>query len=272
MNEIFLQTAAGPRRVDAAAIDISIPLDFAGRQPSHFGAPPAMARPLEADGFVGDVRAGGSCNCEVLTLTPHCNGTHTECVGHLSRQRVSVAGKALSPLLLAALVSVEPVEAARSDESADPPPRGGDRLITASALRHALENLGETPEPQPSALVVRTLPNEPAKTTLDYGSGPVPPYFSLDAIRLIVDHGIQHLLCDLPSVDRSHDEGRLAGHRLFWGLAGDAGRGRENATVTEMIYVPDTVADGFYALSLQLPPFMTDAAPSRPLLYALDPP
>ncbi|MGD8977904.1 MAG: cyclase family protein [Gammaproteobacteria bacterium] len=272
MSEVFLQTTAGPRRVDPAAIDISIPLDFAGRQPNHFGAPPAVSEPLKADGFVGDVRAGGSCNCEVLTLTPHCNGTHTECVGHLSRERVSVAGKALAPLLLAALVSVEPVDAARSEETADPSPRAGDQLITAAALRHALEDLGELPEPAPSALVVRTLPNEAAKTTMDYTSGPVPPYFSLEAIGFMVDLGIRHLLCDLPSIDRSHDEGRLGGHRLFWGLAGDAARDRSEATVTEMIYVPDAVADGFYGLSLQLPPFMTDAAPSRPLLYALDPP
>ncbi len=272
MIEVFLQTAAGPRRVNPAGIDISIPLDFGGRQPKHFGAPPALSEPLQADGFVGDVRAGGSCNCEVLTLTPHCNGTHTECIGHVSRQRVSVAGKALSPLLLAALVSVEPVDVARSDETADPSPRAGDRLITAAALSNALDDLGELPEPAPSALAVRTLPNEAAKRTMDYTSGPIPPYFSLEAVGLMVARGIRHLLCDLPSIDRSHDEGRLAGHRLFWGLAGVAAGDRADATVTEMIYVPDMVADGFYALSLQLPPFMSDAAPSRPLLYPLDPP
>ena len=268
MSTLNLLTATGSRRVDPVAIDISIPLDFGGRQPYHFGAPPARAKPLEADGFVGDVRAGGSCNCEVLTLVPHCNGTHTECIGHLSRERVSIAGKALAPMMLTALVSVDTVDAARSDETADPAPRAGDRLVTASAVRNALDDLGELPE-APAALVVRTLPNDASKTEQDYTAEPVPPYFSLEALRLMVDRGVQHLLCDLPSIDRSHDDGKLAGHRLFWGLAGQTDRDRENATVTEMIYVPDRVADGLYALSLQLPPFMTDAAPSRPLLYAL---
>jgi arylformamidase len=37
--------------------------------------------------------------------------------------------------------------------------------------------------------------------------------------------------------------------------------------VTELIYVPDEIPDGYYLLDLQMPPFMTDAAPSRPLLY-----
>ena len=49
----------------------------------------------------------------------------------------------------------------------------------------------------------------------------------------------------------------------------DASRG--DATITEMIFVPDEVADGIYALSLQVAPFVADAAPSRPLLFALDP-
>lgn len=269
MSELHLLTDAGPRRVDPAAIDISIPLDFAGRQPNHFGAPPARAEPLEAQGFVGDTRAGGSCNCEVLTLVPHCNGTHTECIGHISQERVSVAGKALSPLMLAALVSVTPVDAAGTSESADPVPRAGDRLVTAAALGNALDDLTELHEP-PAALVVRTLPNDSAKATQDYTAGATPPYFSLEAMGLMIDRGVQHLLCDLPSIDRSHDDGKLSGHRVFWGLAGHADRDRDNATITEMIYVPNMVADGVYALSLQLPPFVTDAAPSRPLLYALE--
>jgi len=274
VSVVHLITGAGPRRVDPVAIDISIPLDFAGRQPNHFGAPPARAEPLEAHGFVGDTRAGGSCNCEVLTLVPHCNGTHTECIGHISQERVSVAGKSLSPLMLAALVSVTPVDAAHSSETANPPPRSGDRLVTAAALSNALDDLGELAELDelPVALVVRTLPNDAAKATRDYTAGPVPPYFSLEAVGLMIDRGVQHLLCDLPSIDRSHDEGKLSGHRVFWGLAGHADRDRENATITEMIYVPNRVDDGIYALSLQLPPFVTDAAPSRPLLYALDSP
>ena len=35
-----------------------------------------------------------------------------------------------------------------------------------------------------------------------------------------------------------------------------------------MIYVPDEVLDGDYLLELQVPHFINDAAPSRPVLYA----
>jgi len=86
--------------------DISLPLDFHGRQPSHFCAPPATARPLEIDGFVGDTRQGGSCNCDVLTLVPHCNGTHTESARHLVTDSPHVASLATDALVPALLLSV----------------------------------------------------------------------------------------------------------------------------------------------------------------------
>ena len=94
---------------------IAIPLDFAGSQPSCFGAPRAQAHPLRAGDFVGDTRAGGSCNCEVLTLAPHCNGTHTECVGHVTDERVAVSERLAGGVQLALLVTVAPAAAAECD-------------------------------------------------------------------------------------------------------------------------------------------------------------
>lgn len=102
----------------------------------------------------------------------------------------------------------------------------------------------------------------------------MPAYFTTAAVSALVDVGIEHLLVDLPSVDRYHDEGRLAAHRMFWGLPAGSRRASEaaraNATITEMIFVPDSVADGDYLLNLQVPPFAADAAPSRPLLFPLE--
>ena len=87
-------------------VSIAIPLDFDGPQPSCFDAPRAEARPFRAGPFVGDTRAGGSCNCEILTLAPHCNGTHTECVGHVTDDRVAVSERVPGGLCLARLVTV----------------------------------------------------------------------------------------------------------------------------------------------------------------------
>jgi kynurenine formamidase len=259
-------------RVDLSQpVDLALPLDFRGPQPRHFGAPGASARPLEVGGFTGAVTHGASCNCEVITLTPHCNGTHTECVGHLTRERVDAFRVAPAGLVPALLVSVKPEAAAACLEGTDPAPQASDRLITRRALERAW---GRAPY-EARALIVRTLPNPTEKRTRDY-TGQVPPYLSREAAQLLVERAILHLVIDLPSLDREHDAGRLSAHRAFFGLAPGAtalaGATRPDATVTELAFVPDTLADGAYLLELQVPALGGDAVPSRPLLYALETP
>jgi len=253
----------------AQPVALAVPLEFTGPQPRHFGAPHASARPFEAPGFSGAVARGASCNCEVITLIPHCNGTHTECVGHLTREpldawRVIPAGM-LPALLLS--VGTEPAEAA--GESSVPPPHAGDHLITRRALERAW------PAGAPfvaGALAVRTLPNPADKRSRDYSARP-PAYLSQQAAQLLVERGIEHLIVDLPSIDRTHDEGRLTAHRIFFGLPPGATQlaaaARPQATVTELAYMPDELADGAYLLELQAPALGGDAVPSRPLLYRL---
>ena len=94
-------------------------------------------------------------------------------------------------------------------------------------------------------------------------------------MRWIVAQGIEHLVVDVPSLDRGNDGGRLLCHRIYWGMAArESGRNdiaRPHATVTELAYVPDRLADGPYLLNLQIAPFVADAAPSRPLLYPVVP-
>ncbi|HUG97704.1 MAG TPA: cyclase family protein [Gammaproteobacteria bacterium] len=270
MARLWLEHAGQRFAVDPAdGVSLAIPLDPHGAQPAHFGAPAARSEPLAAGEFVGDTRAGGSCNCETVTLVPHCNGTHTEGPGHVTRERISVHDRALQPLYLAALVSVAAEGAARSDETSSPMPRDGDRLITARGLAAAL---GEGAR-QVQALVVRSLPNDSGKRTRDWMTPPLPPYFSHEAMTLLTEIGVRHLLTDLPSVDRLLDEGRLTGHRVFFGMPpgsnAAADVGRPEATITEMIYVPDDLPDGLYALSLQLACWVGDAAPSRPVLFRL---
>jgi len=251
--------------------DISVPLDFHGRQPSHFCAPPATAEPVEFGGFVGDTRQGGSCNCEVLTLVPHCNGTHTESARHLVTDSPHVASLATDALVPALLLSVPTRPAGWAREGSFPEALPGDQWVTADELKRAAERVDCQPQ---AALVVRTLPNDRDKCWRDYGRGETPAYFSLDAVNLAVDWDVRHLLIDLPSLDRSQDQGKLSGHRRFWGLpaAGPVASdpGRPDASITEMIFVPDDLPDGLYALSLQIAPFVADAAPSRPLLFPLE--
>lgn len=253
----------------ARPVSLAIDLDFSQRQPRHFGAPAASSRPFAVPGFSGRVEHGASCNCHSVTLIPHCNGTHTECVGHLTCDPVDAHRIAPLGLLPAVLVTVEPVDAGDSGESTDPAPKAGDLLVT----RHAIEKSWPRATPfAPRALVIRTLPNPPTKRHRDY-SDPAPPYLTREAADLLVERGIEHLVVDLPSIDRSHDEGRLTAHRIFFALPRGsvtlAQATRANATVTELAYIPDEVVDGPYLLELQVPALGGDAVPSRPLLYAL---
>jgi len=250
-------------------VDLSLRLEFHGEQPRHFGAPPASAHPYAVPGFSGSVASGASCNCEVLTLIPHCNGTHTECVAHLTREPLDAYRVVPTGLLPALLLSVTPESAAAVREGSVPAPQAQDELITRRALIRAW------PAHAPfaaRALVIRTLPNGPEKRTRDY-SRATPPYLTREAAELLSERGVLHLIVDVPSIDRAHDEGRLTAHRVFFGLPPGstalAAAQRAAATVTELAYVPESLPDGAYFLELQVPPLAGDAVPSRPLLYPL---
>jgi hypothetical protein len=249
--------------------DLSVELDFEGAQVRHFGAPPASAQPFSVPGFPGSVMRGASCNCESITLIPHCNGTHTECAGHLTREPLHAHRIVPRGLLPALLLSAEPIPSGQTSEGSDPAPHPGDRLVTREVLRAAWPS--GLPF-APRALVIRTLPNDSGKRTRDY-TDTTPPYLTREAAQYIVERGIEHLVMDLPSIDRAHDEGRLTAHRLFFGLppgeSALARAGRSRCTVSELAYIPDEAADGPYFLQLQVPAINGDAVPSRPLLYRL---
>lgn len=252
-------------------VSIAIQLDFSGAQPSFFGAPPATARPFEAGAFVGDTRAGGSSNCELLTLAPHCNGTHTECVGHVTVERVAVSECLPGGLQLARLVTVATQAADETQEDSVPRPAPGDRLVTAAALRQAMDAHASIAAP---ALVVRTAAAGDAPYRAYRGAAPA-PYLTRQAALLLVERGIDTLVLDLPSADRAEDDGKLTAHRIFFGLPPGSRRASEasrpRACITELAWIGPEVADGLYLLDLQIPPFVADAAPSRPLLYAVRP-
>lgn len=249
--------------------DLSIPLDFHGPQPNAYGVPRAEARTYEDGGFVGDVRRGGGCNFEAYRLIPHCHGTHTEGVGHIAARRISVHEILDRSLFPATLVTLAPEDACATGETYDPDPAPGDRFLTRARLEAALADADPA---FLEALVIRTLPNDPHKRFRDYMREP-PPFFSLDAMRLLVERGVRHLLLDLPSVDRALDEGKLSAHHVFWNVPQGSHEVDPQAfsrkTITEMIFVDDAIPDGEYLLSLQMAPFVADAAPSRPWLFPL---
>ena len=252
-------------------IDLSIALDFYGPQPSAFSLAEASSAPVSAGSFVGDTRLGGSANCETISLNPHANGTHTEGVGHISLERYAVSEALCDSLIPATVITVQPEIFGESSESYDGISCGEDRVITRRQLSDALKKLGYSPGFM-DAVIVRTLPNATTKMQAHH-SGSNPVYFTNDAMKWVCEANIRHVLVDIPSVDREEDGGKLSNHRIFWDLAHGQSidLARKHATITEMIYVPERVEDGVYLLNLQIPNFVLDAAPSRPVLFRLQP-
>ena len=234
-------------------IDISIPLTNTDENPIAWYIEKPVIEPVVFGDWIGSVNEGASTNFNNIFFNPHGHGTHTECLGHITREFYSINQSLKEFFFLAELISVVPEM------------QGEDLVTTKKQIEKGLE--GKTPE----ALIIRTLPNFKIKKSLNY-SNTNPPYLSEDAARYICESGIQHLLIDLPSVDKEKDEGELLAHKAFWNVK-DMNNlntdSRLNCTITEMIFVPDEVKDGTYLLNLQIASFENDASPSKPVLYTI---
>lgn len=236
----------------AKPIDISIPLKAGMENVNCWYAPFVDISPVKMGDFIGDVTQGGPVNFKNVKLNPHGNGTHTECVGHISPDG-DILDKCMEEFFFKAhLVSIYPTLL-----------DNGDKVITLDTIRIMLADLDESKLGK--ALIVRTLPNSLDKQTHQY-SGTNPTYLDHLAMQYIVDLGIEHFLIDLPSVDREEDEGKLLSHRVFWKYPYDT---RKNCTITELIYVPDSVKDGDYFLNIQITSLQMDASPSKPVLFEI---
>lgn len=228
-------------------IDISIPLRNGANNPTAWYVPPVKMEAVVMGDWVGEVKQGGSVNFFNIYFNPHGHGTHTECVGHISKEKHSVNECVTAFFFTAQLISVLPQT------------QGTDEIITLEKVKKAIGN--ELPE----AVVIRTLPNKEDKLTQQY-SNSNPPYLQKEAALFLRELGVKHLLIDLPSIDREEDAGELAAHHAFWNHPKNT---RLDCSITELIYVPNEVLDGRYLLNLSFAPFDNDASPSRPTLYSL---
>jgi arylformamidase len=228
--------------------DLSNPVERNGKGVNAYFIPDAIFTPFKAGSFVGSIQNGGACNCETISFCAHGNGSHTENASHVIDSSPRIHEMKWSGLMVARLVTVLPETSSN-----------GDRIIRKIRLTEALSQLSET------AVLVRCLPNDDQKKHRRY-SGTNPPYFEAEALQWLAENGVNHLLFDAPSVDREDDGGKLRAHKFFFTRDDEI---RRDATITELIYVPNEIEDGIYLLNLQLPSINTDAVPSRPLLYPI---
>ena len=230
--------------------DLSIPINFNGHQVNFFDVSKATAAPYKSGAIIGSTKKGGGCNFDVLSLIPHCNGTHTECVGHIVDDDININTILEDNLFPATLISVH----------------SEDDLIHSDQIK--LDNVNFN-----SGLIIRTLPNDNTKTSMIYDKKNIPPYFSENAMYKIKELGVTHLLVDMPTIDLAYDNGKLINHHIFWNINQGSHKisgSVSNKTITEMIFVPNQIKDGNYLLQLQVVNFTGDAAPSKPIIYPLE--
>lgn len=241
-------------------IDISIPLSNTDENPIAWYIEKPEIEPVKFGDWTGKVSEGSSTNFNNIFFNPHGHGTHTECLGHITREFYSINQCLKQFFFTAELVSITPENI------------NDDLIITKNQIQLALNQSALTVFGKiRDSLIIRTLPNLESKKHKNY-SKTNPPYLSEEAAIFIREIGIQHLLIDLPSVDREEDEGKLLAHKAFWNvknvttLNDDA---RLNCTITEMIFLENEIQDGFYVLNLQIASFENDASPSKPILYKI---
>ena len=163
-------------------MDLSISLNPKG--PRAWYVEPMRIEPVRTEQFLGSVAEGGAVNFRDVYFNPHGHGTHTENVGHIIDTDFPVINSISSSHFFANLISVE----LKNEDQ--------DLVVSEESLEGFDLNV--------EALIIRTKPNDHSKMQRQY-SGTNFPYLTVGAMQQIVDAGVQHLLVDLPSVDREED-------------------------------------------------------------------
>ncbi|MBU2020601.1 MAG: cyclase family protein [Bacteroidetes bacterium] len=230
-------------------IDISVEIGNPNRWMRAWYQEAPKISPVVMGDFVGSVESGAGVNFNNVFFNPHAHGTHTETYGHITKGFHPISALRIPIVLKTYLIQIKPAI------------KGDDLVI----LPEHFEKLRAFGPGSMEALVIQT-DLEQNNINKDF-SDSNPPYLDATCIELMDILGVQHLLIDLPSVDREQDEGKLAFHHAFWKVPSNP---QKNKTITEMVSVPKNVQEGWYAMNLQVASFHNDAAPSRPVLYKME--
>ena len=139
-------------------LDISIPITGKKDNVNAWYVKAPTIEPHREANFTGSILAGSSTNFYDISFNPHAHGTHTECVGHISKEHQSVNQNLREFFFMAEVITITPLE------------NNQDLVITKEQLETALKNK------KPKALVIRTRPNLEVKIHRQY-SNTNPPYF-----------------------------------------------------------------------------------------------
>lgn len=245
------------KQVFKADLDQPIDLSLVSKTKKSFKAwysNEILFNTIKEGDFIGSVMEGGSVNFKEIIINPHANMTHTESVGHITKELVPV-NLILQPFhFKAQLLTVSPMPVNKEDKEL----KLGDLCVQVDQIKNRIE-------PNVEALIMRTQKNYNDLPFKEY-SNTNWPYLTEETALYIRKMGIRHLLIDQPSVDKEVDGGKLLAHKAFWNYPLTIDRER---TITELIGVPSDVNDGVFLLNLSIANIENDASPSRPVIYKL---
>ena len=231
--------------------DLSIRNDFSGNAPIFYGAEQPKVSPQHSGDFIGDLESGGSCSVPIVSCNIHCTGTHTECISHIQDSKFKITDKCPRGLIPSYLITVE-IVAANSVKDSYHCDISGSNVVCKEAIKSKISTPCES-------LIIRTLPNDESKLSRNYDDVSA-PFLTSDAMDHINQLGVKHLLVDLPSIDKADDGGVLGNHRSFF---------NKGDTISELLYIPNDLLDGFGFLQIQIPNWSLDSAPSRPIFFSV---
>ena len=242
--------------------DLSIPLGADSKSPSFYDENPLKIEYLkDKHDKIWDVTHGASCNVPVMKLNIHCGSTHTECRSHITREKTYVSEIIDNSFLKCLLISLKPEKSIGKD-SYHYKLDSNDLIITKKALNRELDKFKDT---NINSLILRTLPNHIDEIIKQNYDNIPNCFFSNEAIEYLISFGIEHLVVDIPSIDKLNDGGALGNHKIFWNIDKEG----NNNTITELAIIKNEIEDGLYLLSLNILHVKLDASPSRPLIYPL---
>ena len=135
-----------------------------------------------------------------------------------------------------------------------------DQIIDRHQIEDATKNWsGE------KTLIIRTLENNSTKIHQQY-SNSNPTYLTKGAIDLINQLKVDHLMVDVPSLDRELDNGLLIAHKAFWNYPENP---QTHKTISELLYVPNILKDGTYIIQIQIMSIESDASPSKIMAHII---
>lgn len=199
-------------------------------------------RTVISGGFIGDVKKGGACNCEDILMNPHGNGTHTECVGHVSEEPMYITDIKIPKFMLCYLVQAD---------------------ASNGKNEQYIEKISEVEKWKDcEAVIIHSNTTSKAQ----YFSGTNPCYILDSVTKKLQLNGIHHILTDLPSLDKGDDGGLLAAHKSFFNYPEELSHLK---TITELLHLPKQLKEGLYVLSIEVAPIESDAAPSNITIYPI---